>query len=210
MRPTMRSCASIICLTVVNLWSFPAWGQQPPPPGAQDQLRIVIVEGDGAINNIKQRVNREPIVQVEDENHKPIAGAAVTFFLPNEGASGVFANGGRTLTVTTNAQGRAVAAGIRPNNVAGQMQIRVTASFQGQTASAVITQTNIAAAAAGAGGAAAAGLSVTAKLLIILGIVGGGAAAGTAVALHNGGSSSSPAAAPIVIQPGQPTVGAPR
>ena len=30
------------------------------------------VEGDGAINNIRQRTAREPIVQVEDENHKPV------------------------------------------------------------------------------------------------------------------------------------------
>ena len=38
--------------------------------------RIEVVEGDGAINNIRQRTAREPIVQVEDENHKPVAGAA--------------------------------------------------------------------------------------------------------------------------------------
>ena len=62
---------------------------------AQDagRINIVIVEGDGAINNVRQRVAREPIVQVEDENRKPIAGAAVTFLLPNQGAGASFANG---------------------------------------------------------------------------------------------------------------------
>lgn len=201
MKPTARSCAPAICLLLINLWNLPAWGQdaaQAPPP----TLNLVIVEGEGAINNIKQRVNREPIVQVEDENHKPIAGAAVVFFLPSQGPSGVFANGSRSLTLTTGADGRAAASAIRRNNLSGQMQIRVTASFSGQVANAIITQTNVAAA-AGAGG-----LSATAKLLIILGVAGGAAAAGAVIATR-GGSSSPAAPPPITITAGTPTVGAP-
>ena len=38
-------------------------------------LNLVVVEGEGQINNIKQRSAREPVVQVQDENHKPVAGA---------------------------------------------------------------------------------------------------------------------------------------
>src|SRR5580704_31830 len=123
MQPTARSCAAAVCVLLINLWTAPMWAQEPQP-----KLEIVIVEGDGAINNVKERVNREPIVQVQDDNHKPIAGAAVVFFLPNQGAGGTFADGARSLTVTTDAQGRAVARGIRFNHVSGQMQIRVTAS----------------------------------------------------------------------------------
>src|SRR5579859_3377872 len=102
-----------------------ALGMPISPAAAQDtglKLNLVVVEGDGAINNIRQRTAREPIVQVEDENHKPIAGAAVVFLLPDQGASGVFANGARTLTVTTDAQGRAVAHGFHPNGVSGKLQ----------------------------------------------------------------------------------------
>ena len=102
---------------------------------------------------------------MEDENRRPVAGAAVVFFLPNLGPGGVFANGTKSLTVSTDAQGRAVAAGIRRNDVSGQMQIRVSASYGGQTASAVITQTNIAT-------PSGRGLSTTAKVLIIVGIAG--------------------------------------
>ena len=40
-------------------------------------LQITILDGEGALNNIKQRTAREPIVQVTDENHKPVAGAVV-------------------------------------------------------------------------------------------------------------------------------------
>ena len=174
---------------------------------AQDapKLFINIVEGEGALNNVKQRVNREPIVQVEDENHKPIAGAAVVFFLPSSGPSGTFANGSQTLTVTTDNLGRAAANGIRPNHQTGQMQIRVTASHAGLTASATITQMNVVGANVGGG------LSTTAKVLIVV-AVAAGAAAGAIVATRGGGSSSSSTIAggtSVTITPGTPSVGAP-
>lgn len=170
------------------------------------QLNLVIVEGEGATNNIRQRTAREPIVQVEDENHKPVAGAAVVFLLPDQGASGTFANGSHMLTVTTDAQGRAVAHGFHPNNVQGQLHMRVSASFQGKTANATISQTNgIAGAAAGAAGA---GISM--KLIIILAIAGAAAAGGAIAATRGGGSSSTPmTTATTTITPGTGTVGAP-
>jgi hypothetical protein len=170
----------------------------------ESQLNLVIVEGDGAINNIKQRTAREPIVQVEDENHKPVAGAAVVFLLPDQGASGTFANGSHTLTVTTDAQGRAVAHGFHPNGVQGKLEMRVSASFQGKTATATISQTNAAGAAAGA----ATGIGISTKLLIIIAIVGA-AAAGGAIAATRGGSSAQSAAQSTTITPGTGTVGAP-
>ena len=204
MKARVSGRASSVCLLLINLLRVPVWAQNPP---TQATLRVVIVEGEGAINNIKGRVNREPIVQVEDENRKPIAGAAVVFALPNQGPGGVFANGTRTLTVTTNAEGRAVAAGIRRNDLNGQMQIRVTASFGGQVASAVITQNNMAAVSV-----PSTGLGSTGKILLILGIAGGAAAAGV-VAATRGGSSSNTATPPppaITITPGSPSVGPPQ
>jgi hypothetical protein len=192
----------LVVLVLLNLFRAPAWAQQ-----AVTGLSITIVEGEGAINNIRQRVNREPIVQVEDENHKPIAGAVVVFLLPDTGASGTFPNGARMLMTVTDNQGRATARGIRPNGQSGPMLIRVTASFQGLTASSVITQTNAAAAATAASGA---GLSTSAKWAIILAIAGGAAAGGIIAATHGGGSSSSPSGPPpITITPGTPTVGGP-
>lgn len=176
--------------------------QQPGTPGPK--LNIVILEGEGAVDNIRQRVSREPIVQVEDENHKPIAGAAVTFLLPNQGAGGVFANGSHSLTVLTDAQGHAAATGIRMNNVAGKVQIHVSASYQGRTASTTISQTSV----------VAAGAAISAKLLIILLLAGAGAAGGVVAATHGGGGGSGntaviQAGTPIVITPGTPTVGGP-
>ncbi|MDP9114649.1 MAG: hypothetical protein M3O20_13350 [Acidobacteriota bacterium] len=189
-------------LAVLSLFTgLPAWAQNPA------SLQITIVEGEGAINNVKQRVNREPIVQVEDENHKPVAGAAIIFFLPNDGPGGTFANGSSTFTTTSNAQGQATARGIRFNNQPGTMQIRVTASFAGQTASAIINQTNVLGVASSA---AVGGMSLTAKLLIIGAVVGAGVAAGVVIANHGGGSSTPAASSTVTITPGTVTVGGPQ
>ncbi|HUQ91997.1 MAG TPA: hypothetical protein VM120_09960 [Bryobacteraceae bacterium] len=202
----LRSFTSGLLAILLGL-QIPVRAQAPQPGPPPSKLNLVIVEGEGAINNIKQRTAREPIVQVEDENRKPIAGASVVFLLPNNGASGLFSNGSRLLTVMTDQNGQAVMRGFTPNNTAGQMQVRVTASFRGQTATATITQTNVVAVAAGAGIA-------TGKLIAILAVVGGAAAAGAAVAVTRGGNNSpaptttTPAA--TVINPGSPTVGPPR
>lgn len=181
------------------------------PAAAQDvpKLNLVIVEGDGAINNIKQRTAREPVVQVEDENHRPVAGAAVLFDLPSQGASGTFPGGGHSLTVMTDDQGRAVARGLRPNNVQGQYQIQVTASKNGQSAHATINQSN---ALAVAGAAAAAGIS--GKLIAVIVVAAAAAAGGAIYATHSGGSGNNTGTIPagpslVTISPGTGSVGPP-
>lgn len=187
----------LIFLLLFDFSCLPAFAQEPP-------LRILIVEGDGTINNIKQRVNVEPVIEVRDENQKLVEGAAVVFFLPAQGPSGTFSNGTKTLTTSTDRMGRASAPGIRPNSQTGRFDIRVTASYRGQTASAVITQTNISGSTPGGGG-----MSLGTKAWIILAICGG-AVAGAVIAATHKGSSSSSGTPPIVITPGTPTVGAPQ
>jgi hypothetical protein len=197
----MRSL-SVLLAVLISL-PFPVHLRAQAQAG---QLNLVIVEGDGAINNIRQRTAREPIVQVEDENHRPVAGAAVVFALPSNGASGVFANGSQTLTTVTDAQGRAVARGLRPNHVQGQYQIRVTASQGGRTGTATITQTN--AIVAGAAAGAAAGISL--KLIAILAAAGAAAAGGAVYAATRSSGTTTPAATPTTITAGGATVGPPR
>jgi hypothetical protein len=172
-------------------------------------LNLVVIEGDGATNNIRQRTAREPIVQVQDENHKPVAGAIVVFTLPSNGAGGVFANGAKTLTMISDNQGQAVARGFRPNGLKGQYQIRVNASHQGQTASTSINQTN---AVLAASGAATAGAGLSAKLIAVLVVVGAAAAGGAYYATHNGPGTTPTATIPAgtTIAAGAGSVGPPR
>jgi hypothetical protein len=204
----LRGFIAIFLSTLLSL-QLPLMAQDAQGPAPQ-KLSIVIVEGEGAINNIRQRVAREPIVQVEDENRKPVAGASVVFLLPGNGAGGAFVDGSRMLTVVTDQNGQAVMRGFTPNNVTGKYQVRVTASHRGQTTTATISQSNIAAA-AGAGAAAGSG-----KLIAIIAVVGGAAAAGIAVAATRGNGNNGPTGpttpvpTPTVISPGSPTVGPPR
>ncbi len=199
----MRFLSGIVAL----LMTMPLGAQTAP--GA---LNLVVVEGEGAINNIRQRTAREPVVQVEDENHKPVAAAAVVFTLPSNGAGGAFANGAHTLTVMTNDEGRAVARGFQPNAVKGQFQIRVTASKEGRTASISISQTNAAVAAGAAGAAAATGISL--KVIgIVVAVAAAGAVGGVVAATRGGGNNNATIAAgatPVTVTPGAGTVGPPR
>jgi hypothetical protein len=178
-------------------------GQQTP--AGLTRLNLVVVEGEGAINNIRQRTAREPIVQVEDENHKPVAGAAVVFTLPGDGASGSFANGARSLTVMTDNQGRAAARGFHPNSNTGQYQMRVTASKEGQTSSITINMSNVLAGAAGA--AAGAGISAKVLAIIIAGAAAGVAGGVVAATRGNGNNNTVVTAQPTVITAGTGTVG---
>jgi hypothetical protein len=113
-----------------------------PPKG----LQVMILDGEGALNNIHERTAREPIVQVQDENHKPVAGALVLFTVHggSEGASATFSNGLTTLSVTTDAEGKAVARGLQANQTSGAWQVAVTATMGPLTATAVINENNVA------------------------------------------------------------------
>jgi hypothetical protein len=195
--------AEVLAIT----YSTPPAGAQAPEP---KQLTISILEGEGAINNIRQRTAREAMVQVQDENHKPVAGVAVTFFLADHGASGVFANGSQSMTVLTDANGQAAMRGMVPNQMAGKMEIRVSARLGNLNADAVITQTN-------AAGAAAGGAAISGKVIALIVVIAAGAAVGAIVATHGGSSSSNTATIPsgpttpaaVTITPGTPTVGHP-
>ncbi len=178
---------------------------QSAPQAATAKPHIDIVEGDGALINVKSRINPVPAVQVVDDNNKPLPGLVVFFVLPSTGPGGDFANGTKALSVSTDKDGRAAAKGIIPNSQLGQFEIRATVSYQGQSATASITQTNVSGVStSGTGG------GISKKGLIILAIIGG-AGAGIALGIRGGGSSSSSSGGSngITITPGTPTVGAP-
>ena len=169
-------------------------------------LKIVVIAGEDAVNIIQQKTAVAPVVEIRDRNDLPVSGAAVTFTIAGNNAT--FAGGVQTLTVTTNAAGRAVVSALNPLG-GGAFQINVQAAFQGQTAVATIAQTNVmtaaqAAAASGggastgaggtaggaAGGATGGGLSAT-----TLGVVGAAAAGGAVAAsklLRDEGTGAGP------------------
>lgn len=141
-------CARWVWLLIIVLitgQTIAVRAQNAPPM----QLRITILEGEGSLNNIRERTAREPIVQVEDQNHKPVAGALVLFSVHGEdGAGATFANGLTTYQTTTDAAGQATAKGLVPNGNAGAFTISVTATVGAMTATTIIHQQNVAPSAA--------------------------------------------------------------
>lgn len=174
----------------------PGPSQETQAPQGAMKLNIVVISGDGAINNIKSRTARETIVEVRDENNKPVAGASVVFLLPDSGPGLVSSNGSRMLTSMTDANGRAAARGLKPNGQSGRFNLQVRANYQQSFGQLAIAQTNMVAA-----GAAISGLTVA------LIAVGAAAAAGTAYAVTR---DNGPGRATVGVNPGTPSAGAPR
>ncbi len=186
-------------------WQPSAWTLQAAQTPESD-LTITILQGENGVNILKKKTAVKPIVEVHDKNGLPVAGAAVVFLLPASGAGAVFANGSKTLAVLTDTMGRAAVAGMKPVG-SGAFKISVTASFQGQTATAAIAQTNyvtLAAAEAagasagsgGAGGSSGGGAGASA------GGVSGGGLSGAAIGGIVAGVAAAAAAGVMVAKKG--------
>jgi hypothetical protein len=156
-------------------------------------LKIVVIDGEGAVNIIQQKTAVAPVVEVRDRNDQPVAGAVVSFTIRSGRAS---FNGARMLSLSTDAAGRATATGLTPIGN-GAVRIGASAMFQGQTAAVTIAQTNVLTAAeasvAASSGTGAAGAGTGLSHTAIAGIVGGaGAGIAGAVLASSGGARTSP------------------
>jgi len=111
---------------------------------APEMLEIEILDGEGALNNIRQRTAREPIVEVRDENHKPVAGALVLLTIqPGGGGAAATFSGSLSTSLYTDASGRAVVHGLIPNSRTGKFTIAVTATVGTLVAYSIIHQKNV-------------------------------------------------------------------
>jgi hypothetical protein len=163
-------------------------------------LNIVVVEGEGVVNNISQHTGRDPVVRIEDESQRPIIGASVVFTLPTEGATGEFGNGARTVTTVTDKQGTAKAQGLKLYRLNGKVPIHVSASYRGLSARTIITQF-----VEGAPPGAKVRKGGSGKIIAILAVIGAGAAGGGYYAYS--ASKKTTAAAPPAIPSGPPAIG---
>ena len=161
---------------------LPLFATSSRQTGQAAQLKIVVIDGESAVNIIRQKTGVPPVVEVRDRNDLPVSGALVTFTIGG-GQNATFGGALQTLTVTTNAAGRAAAAGLTPTST-GAVQINVAAAFQGQTATATIAQTNFATAAQAA--QAAGGSGSTSSAGARGGGLSGGAIAGIGAAAAGG------------------------
>ena len=187
---------------VLGLISAIVASAQPPA------LKIVVLEGQGAIHNIRQARTKEPVVEVLDQAGNPVSGASVTFTVPDTGPSGSFLDESRSYSAVTDDKGRASGRGLHPNKLMGQYEVRVHAVYRGQTAQITIPQTNAEPAAAVKGGSS--------KKYLWLALIGAAAAGGAFAAMGKGSASTAQGssvggvtASGAVITPGSPSFGPP-
>ncbi len=206
MRPTRRAKTSWRCtgaMLVAGAFlfqqSFSTLLAQSaiPQTNKVPRLDVIVLAGDAGVNIVKAKKAVMPVVEVRDQDRHPVAGLSVTFAAPSSGPHVTFANGSSTYSTVTDTNGRATVPTMTPVGQ-GEFKINVSATFQGQTGTAVISQTNyltVAAAKPGAGGAGSPGATSAShgisKTLIAVIIAGVAAGAGAAVALGKGGGSSS-------------------
>jgi hypothetical protein len=103
-------------------------------------LQLRVVEGEGASYPAGSRAVRGLTVEVTDEAGQPVPSAAVSFRLPESGATGLFANGTRTEIVSSGPNGRATVWGMKWNRLPGEFSIRVTAAKGETRAGALVRQ----------------------------------------------------------------------
>jgi hypothetical protein len=201
MRPGFPVCVLLSSLRFISAQET----QEAPLQPTVVTIKIGTVEGDGAINSIRLRRAHEPVVRVMDSGGEPLSGATVTFLLPATGPSGSFLDGGLSLTTQTDSQGQAVGRGLRPNSIAGEFRIRVTASWSGSQGAATLVQTN----------AEPVVKPARSKTIVIVAIIAGAVAVGAAIAARGGKSSPAESAATASvaaagsISPGAPSFGPP-
>jgi hypothetical protein len=184
-------------------WLMAPWLMaQTSPPAQTAILQIRVVEGEGAIHATNSRAARGLSVEVTDETGKPVGSAAVSFRLPEEGPSGVFANGGKTEIVIAGPDGRATVWGMQWNRQEGPFQIRITAAKGQARAGTTVSQYLSQAAAPKPSGSVAIlpgskqpGRSSHKWLLITVLAVGAAAGAGLMAGMSHSSSSTAAAAA---------------
>ena len=126
--------------------------QTPAPPAAvptpasapmRETLKVYVLEGQGAVFEIQRGLPPMTVVEVHDENDRPIERADVLFRILPGSPGAAFANNQATSKTRTNAQGQAQLTGLIPPSAPGPLSIVVTATIANRMGSVTIRQTGV-------------------------------------------------------------------
>ena len=176
-----------------------------PLPVVQS-LKVMVLAGDGELNDLERKIMAPLVVDVLDQNGRPVEGAAVVFRFPLNGPSASFSNGEKTRTVRTNADGQAAAVDWMANGEVGKVQVRVNASRGNELGEAVISMSNVNRITEDMKSKKGKHKSVWSSRWVKIGIAAGAAGAVVGIVLATRGGSTSTVSA----SPGTPTIGGPR
>jgi hypothetical protein len=207
-----------VLLVVLTLSCAQSWAQQAPPattnpPDSKmsEKLRVLVLEGEHSLNDTERGLPALTVVEVRDENDRPVENADVTFRLPPSGPGGSFPGQKFSRTVRTNAQGQAAPTGLTLNHELGAFAITVTAIYGTLMGRATIHQTNEARV------NTVSGTRINGGFLSKWGkwkwIAAAGLTAGAVVGIilaTRGGSSTTSTPTTVIISPGPIVIGVPQ
>ena len=190
--------------------------QTPAPPGSPapqkpmaqlpmtQSLKVLPLAGNGEQNDLQRRVMAPLVVQVLDQNSRPVEGAEVTFRFPITVPAAAFAGGKSSQTFATNADGQVAAAGWTANSEVGRFPVRVTAVRRNEMGEATLYLENVTT--VNTAERAKAKKSIWSNKWTWIAIAGAAGGVAGGVLATRGGSSSSA----VIVSPGSPTVGGSR
>jgi hypothetical protein len=123
----------------------PAAGQ--PIPASQlpveQNLKILVLAGNNEMNDLQRNVMAPLVVQVLDQDDRPMDGAQVVFRFPITGPGAAFAGNKAAATVRTNSGGQAAATNWMANGQVGTFDVHVTASYGNQIGETTLKMSNV-------------------------------------------------------------------
>lgn len=182
----------------------PAASAQATPAAGANQvtqsLKVTPLAGNNEMNDLERRVFAPLVVQVLDQENRPVEGADVTFRFPVNTPGATFVDGKNSVTVKTNVDGQASAVGWTATGT-GRFQVQVTATRGNEIGSAVVIMTNVTRVADDLRTKEPVKHWYSSKWVKI-GLIAGAGAVATAVILANRGGSTT-----LTAVPGFPTIG---
>jgi hypothetical protein len=103
----------------------------------------MVLAGSGEMNDLERRVMAPLVVQILDQEDRPMDGATVVFRFPINGPSAAFLDGKPAATVRANSGGQAAATNWMANGEAGTFEVHVSASYGNQIGETTLKMTNV-------------------------------------------------------------------
>jgi len=136
-------CVRLAVAFGLSVLASPA--QEAPKP----ELKVAVTSGERLVHNLQDRKPQTVVVKVTGADGSPVTGAMVVFQVPpgSTAPTGAFEEAGKPeetimLPGVTDAQGNALARGLRPNAVPGAWKINVKVTHLGTTVDIQIAQIN--------------------------------------------------------------------
>jgi hypothetical protein len=181
--------------------------QQPVVLPTVQTLKVLVLAGNGATNDLDSGITSPLVVQILDQNSRPVEGAQVVFRFPLRGPGAEFPNQQTSQTARTNADGQAAAVGWVANKEAGSFQVQVSASRGNELGAATIPMTNTSRTISQGNVKPKKKSSKWVKIGIIAAIAAG-VTVGVVLGTQGGGGGGSNTTT-VTASPGSPTIGGP-